>query len=294
MKKTLLSVAAFTARVLPNPVKQRIYRFQPLARLVRGTLNQAVPTGLAEVKIAAGAAAGMKMRLDLQVEKDYWLGTYEIDLQEAIADLVKPSRISSHNVIYDIGANIGFITLVLVQKMAGSGEIFAFEPLPDNLKRLRTHVEINELDPQVRVIAAAVMDTSAPVRFLAGPSGAMGKAAGSAGRTNGHRESIEVPGICLDDFVYRDGNPSPGVIKMDIEGGEVLALKGMKRLLSEVRPLIFLELHGPEAAQVAWEILTDTGYQIYRLQRGYPRVRSLAALDWKAYLVAMFDKHENE
>jgi FkbM family methyltransferase len=281
MKKSLLSVASFMAGVLPNSVKLSIYRIEPLARLVRGSLNRAAPTGLTEVTIAAGGAAGMKMRLDLQVEKDYWLGTYETDLQDSIADLIEPSWSA-----YDIGANIGFASLLLAQKLGESGKIFAFEALPANLERLRTHVEINGLDSKVRVISAAVAATSATVRFLVGPSGAMGKAEGSAGRTEGHRETVEVPGICLDDFVYQDGNPPPQVIKMDIEGGEVLALKGMKRLLAEVHPLILLELHGPEAARVAWETLTAAGYQICRMQRGYLRIPSLEALDWIAYLVA--------
>ncbi len=282
MKKTFLSFAAITARALPDSVKRAIYRIDPLARFVRGTLNRAAPSGLTVVNIAAGGAAGMKMQLDLQLEKDYWLGTYETDLQTAVADLVHPGWVA-----YDVGANIGYVSLILAQKLGDSGKIYAIEALPENLERLRTHVEMNALEPQVRVIPGAVAATSEPVCFLVGPSGAMGKAAGSAGRSDARRNSIKVPGISLDDFVFRDGYPPPQVIKMDIEGGEVLALRGMPRLLVEAHPLILLELHGPEAAHFAWEILTEAGYQICRMQRGYPRVRSLDDLDWKAYLVAM-------
>ena len=280
------------ARVLPDSVKHGIYRIKPLAQFVRSILNRAAPTGLTEVTIAAGGAAGMKMQVNLQLEKDYWLGTYETDLQAAIADLIEPGRRAIHDggceVAYDVGANIGFVTLLLAQKVSASGQIFAFEALPDNLERLRYHVQINGLTSRVRVIPGAVTAVSKPVRFLVGPSGAMGKAEGSAGRSYVQQESLEVSGICLDDFVYRDGNPPPDVIKMDIEGGEVLALKGMSRLLSEARPLILLELHGPEAARVAWETLTAAGYQIRRMQRGYPPVPSLNELDWKAYLVARY------
>ena len=282
MKRLILRLTALAARVLPDPVKRGIYHFRPLAKFVRGTLNKAAPTGLTEVTIAAGGAAGMKMQLDLQIEKDYWLGTYETDLQSAVDNLIQPGWVA-----YDVGANIGYISLLLAHKLGESGKIFAFEALPNNLERLRTHIEINGLTSRVSVIPGAVAATSEPVRFLVGPSGAMGKAEGSAGRTEGHRDSIEVPGIALDNFVYHDGNPLPKVIKMDIEGGEVLALKGMPRLLAETRPLILLELHGPEAARIAWDTLTAAGYQICRMERGYPRVSSLNELDWKAYLVAM-------
>jgi FkbM family methyltransferase len=217
----------------------------------------------------------------LQLEKDYWLGTYETDLQAAVDDLIQPGWVA-----YDVGANIGYVSLLLSKKIGTSGQTFAFEALPENLARLRTHIEINGLGSRVSVIPGAVAAASEPVRFLIGPSGAMGKAEGSAGRPEGHREAIEVPGIALDDFAYRDGNPPPQVIKMDIEGGEVLALNGMPRLLAEARPLILLELHGPEAARVAWDMLTAAGYQICRMQRGYPQIHSLDELDWKAYLVA--------
>jgi hypothetical protein len=74
---------------------------------------------------------------------------------------------------------------------------------------------------------------------------------------------------------------------MDIEGGEVLALSGMIRLLSEAPPIIFLELHGSKAAQAAWESLTSSGYKICYMKPDLPIVPSLADLDWKAYLVAI-------
>jgi FkbM family methyltransferase len=289
MKKFVLSTTSWMARILPSPVKQRIYGIDPLARMIRNILNRAAPTGLTEIKIAAGGAEGMKMRLDLHLEKDFWLGTYENNLQASINDLIEPGWTA-----FDVGANIGFVSLLFAKKLGKSGKIFAFEALPANLDRLQTHVEINGLDSQVHVISAAVTASSKPVRFLVGPSGAMGKAEGSAGRTVEHRDTLDVHGICLDDFVYRDGNPIPQVIKMDIEGGEVLALGGMKRLLVEAHPLILLELHGPEAARVSWEILSAAGYQIYRMQQGYPPVSTFDELDWKAYIVAKYQVQDNE
>ena len=73
---------------------------------------------------------------------------------------------------------------------------------------------------------------------------------------------------------------------MDIEGGEVLALPGMRRVLAEARPLMLMELHGPESSRVAWETLTAAGYEIRWMRRGYPVVPSLEALGRKAYIVA--------
>ena len=74
MQNFLLSFAAFAARILPNSFKQVIYKVKPLACSIRGGLNRVAPTGLVEVKVAAGDLAGFTILLDMQVDKDYWLG----------------------------------------------------------------------------------------------------------------------------------------------------------------------------------------------------------------------------
>lgn len=281
-QKLVLSLAAWAARWLPQPLKRAIYRSGPLAGLLRRGLNRAAPHGLTPVTVAAGGLAGCTLLLDMQTEKDYWLGTYEPELQTALADLVRPGITA-----YDVGANIGYISLLLARHAGENGKVFAFEALPGNLSRLRRNLELNRMAGRVQVVAAAVVDAEHPVRFLVGPSGGMGKAEGSAGRQDvAYAASVEVAGLSLDDFVYRQGHPPPQAVKMDIEGGEVLALPGMARLLAEARPLLLMELHGPEAARAAWETLTAAGYRLCRMAPGYPPVASLDALDWKAYLLA--------
>ena len=111
----LLNAAAFAARILPSPIKQAIYKVKPLARWIRGGLNRAAPSGLVEVKVAGGDLAGYTILLDMQVDKDYWLGTYEPELQRAVRELVPAGTF-----IYDVGANIGYVSLLLA-KAAGEG-----------------------------------------------------------------------------------------------------------------------------------------------------------------------------
>jgi len=282
MKKSILSFAAFFARVLPAPVKRALYSIKPLAGLIRGMLNKAAPLGLSEVTIAAGALEGMPMLLDMQTEKDFWLGTYEPEMQSALGELIKPGM-----TIYDVGANIGYVTLMLAKHTGAQGKVFAFEALPDNVERLRRNVELNGFNNRVNIFSGAVAAGAGEVKFLVHSSGGMGKAAGSAGRDEQYLREITVPCISLDEFVYAQGNPPPQAVKMDIEGGEVMALPGMRRLLAVARPLMLMELHGPESARAAWEALTAAGYRLSEMKSGYPRVPSLDALDWKAYLVAL-------
>lgn len=310
-----LTLAAWAAKRLPLSLKRSLYRIGPLAHLLRRQLNRAVPFGLSEVNVAAGELSGTRLLLDMQSEKDYWLGTYEPDLQATLRQLVQPGMIA-----YDIGANIGYISLIFSRLVGLQGRVYAFEALPDNLQRLCANLRLNgfveqTLQPAVNleqpriaehepfensdpkhffgalgelvVVPAAVVDHSGMVDFLVGPSGGMGKAQGSAGRLDiSYSQVIQVPGLSLDEFVFQQDYPPPQVVKIDIEGGEVLALPGMARVLEEKHPIILMELHGPQAAQAAWAVLQAANYRVCRMQPGFPPVTSLDALDWKAYLVA--------
>jgi FkbM family methyltransferase len=282
MRKFLLNFAALAAKILPTSIKQAIYRIKPLAALIRRGLNSAAPTGLTEVTIAAGDLEGYQIFLDMQVDKDYWLGTYEPELQAALRELIHPGTI-----IYDVGANIGYVSLLLAKAVGEKGYVYAFEALPENAERWHKNIALNGKQARLNLFAGAVTQSSGPVRFLVHTSGGMGKVAGSAGRQDKYQTEVNVPGISLDDFVYGRGYPPPQVVKMDIEGGEVLALPGMHRVLTEARPLILMELHGPESCQVAWETLTSADYSICWMRKDYPVIPSIDALGWKAYIVGM-------
>jgi FkbM family methyltransferase len=279
----LLRLAAFAARLLPTSLKQGIYSFKPFARLLRKSLNRAAPLGMSQVQVAAGGLQGCTLVLDMQTEKDYWLGTYEPELQAAIQHWIRPG-----STVYDVGANIGYVSLLLGLRTGQEGKVFAFEALPANIARLTQNFSLNPIPAHLHTVHAAIVDRSAPVRFWVHSSNAMGKAVGSAGREHPEEyvNEIEVPGLSLDEFCYGSGNPSPQVIKMDIEGGEVLAVNGMLRLLAEARPLLLVELHGHAAARAVWAALMQHNYTVHRMQPAYLRVETVDQLDWKAYIVA--------
>jgi FkbM family methyltransferase len=281
LKKSFISLASFLARTLPLPVKQGLYRFPLLARLIRGSINASVDEGLSVIEVAAGDLKGYQVLLNLKTEKSRWLGTYEPELQAALSEFLHPG-----STVYDVGANIGYITLMMAHHVGPSGRVFAFEALPANVERIQKNISLNKLST-VTVVSAAVTDKSGPVTFYVHESVGMGKAAGSAGRREErYKAEISLPGLSLDEFIYGQGNPAPEAVKMDIEGGELLALPGMRRLLRETGPVLFLELHGPESEKAAWEILAECGYTLHAMQSDYPRIESPEQLGWKAYVIA--------
>ena len=281
-KNVLLKTASWAAHALPAPVKKIFYKIPFLASFLRRSLNKAAPQGIHPVEIAGGILTGMHMALDLQKEKDYWLGTYEPDLQAAARHFIQPGM-----TVYDVGANIGYISLIAANLNGPQGKVFSFEALPANIQRLQENIRLNQLESRISVQHAAVVDKGGKVTFYMHQSGAMGKAAGSAGRKETYQQSIQVSGVALDDFAYKQQQPQPGLIKLDIEGGEGMALAGMPRILKEARPIFLIELHGEQAARQVWEQLSANDYSLHQMKHGYPHIQSLQELDWKAYVVAL-------
>ena len=280
-RNKLLKSAEFVAQLLPPSTKQAIYRNQLISRLIRSSLNMVAPGGLSVVGIASGYAENLKMELDLKTEKDYWLGTYETEVQQGISELVQPGY-----VIYDVGANIGFLTLLFAREVGAQGHVYAFEALPANVIRLSNNIQRNRFQNRVTLVPAAVLDKSGPIEFYIGPSTGMGKVEGSAGRDSvEYNASIQVEGISIDEYIERSENPGANIIKIDIEGGEILAIPGMQKLLHNQRPIVMIELHGPEAAKICWEYLKKENYRICQMKSSYPEIHDFQDLDWKSYIV---------
>ncbi len=157
--------------------------------------------------------------------------------------------------MYDVGAHVGFYTLLASVLVGPEGRVLAFEPVPRNLGFLRRHVQMNGCD-NVTITAAAVGEHAGSGRFGFGPSSQMGYL-----DAKGH---LEVSVVSLDGIVAA-GSPSPDLIKMDIEGGEYRALRGARRVLESARPTLVLATHGPEVHEQCVGPLTSSGYRIEAL-----------------------------
>lgn len=182
-----------------------------------------------------------------------WLGTYERDKVEAFAEVVRPGH-----VVWDIGAHVGFYTLLASRRVGPLGKVYAFEPLRRNLIYLLDHV-LNNDARNVKVFELAVGDREGTASFDDSTynSHAMGRL------SEGGRLQVEV--IRLDDFAPREDLRPPSVIKMDVEGGEAAALRGMVETLRQYKPVIFLATHGPEVHRECVGFLQSLGYELTEL-----------------------------
>lgn len=205
----------------------------------------------AVVPILGGAIKGTKWRIGSSTH-GCWLGSYEKKKQLAIARWLQQGAVA-----YDIGANVGFYTLLFAKAVGPEGRVFAFEPSPVNVTDLLRHLRINELR-NCRVVSAALGRDVALGCFDFGSSHSMGRLSHSD-------TTLHVPTLSLDWLIGRGGIPAPTILKLDVEGAEAEVLSGASSLLQARNAAWFVALHGEEATRQCARIFRSLGYQIFDL-----------------------------
>jgi len=167
-------------------------------------------------------------------------------------------RIAPGAVVYNVGANVGVLTVQLARWSGPRGRVLAFEPNPYATCLLKRNLRLNGLDSQVEIVGVAIGDTVGDVTLHV--SGANGMA--RVMRANPllpKTEAVRVPVTTLDRF-WDSRQVKPDWIVMDIEGWEVAALRGGRELLSATEVGVVLELH-PDA----WSWCGDSRADLERI-----------------------------
>ena len=178
-----------------------------------------------------------------------WLGSYEFRLQKLFGNIIRPG-----SVVYDIGAHVGFYTLLASEIVGNRGTVLAFEPVTKNLRYIYEHLRLNNV-VNACVIEAAVSDDCRSTTFATGPNSYMGQLSSDG--------EIEVKTVSLDKLRQSNEFPQPAYLKIDIEGAEYRALVGAKDVLSECRPVVFLSIHSPGLLYQCLQYLDSLEYKIF-------------------------------
>ena len=178
-------------------------------------------------------------------------GTLEPPVQEALRRLLAPG-----DVFYDIGANVGFFTLLGARLVGPAGRVVAFEPVPWCARAVGNNIELNEFG-HAQIRAEAVGDADGVARlFVVGE--ASWSHLESTGRHADVRDEIDVAVVALDSLVAAGTLPPPDVLKIDTEGAELQAIEGARATIARHRPAIVCELHDTNEAFVA--LMDELGY----------------------------------
>lgn len=141
-------------------------------------------------------------------------------------------EISEGDVILDIGANVGYFTLLFARCAGKKGKVFAFEPDPASFALLKKNVEINGYENVVLVSKAVSDKTGKTKLYLSEGSNVDNRIYDS----HDGRKSVEIQSIRLDDY-FKGYKGKINFIKMDIQGAEKRAVEGMVNLLKKNRDM---------------------------------------------------------
>lgn len=166
-------------------------------------------------------------------------GAYELHVAAALKPLLQPGL-----VFLDIGANIGYYTLLAASRVGPTGRVIAFEPHPRNVELLTVSVRENGFE-HVQIYPLAVSNVEGAVELIGDPTStnasfAVPGVSDSADIAKAHHVKTVVLDKCLQ------AEPRIDIVKMDIEGVEPLAWQGMRQLIQRHRPIVLTEF-SPEA-----------------------------------------------
>jgi FkbM family methyltransferase len=172
-------------------------------------------------------------------------GTYE---REQTALFVEHVRRGA--TVLDIGAHVGYYSLLAARLGGRTSTIVAYEPDRRNAGRLRRHLRLNRLE-RVAVVEAAVAEHGGSAQFARGTGSGTGHLASQGG--------VTVRTVRLDDEA-KARRLRPDVLKIDVEGAEIDVLRGGLETLRRARPVLFLSTHGPQPHAECIALLGGLGY----------------------------------
>lgn len=238
-----------------------------ITHLARGLREQ-------PVTISHGHAKGLRLN-PAGANAGYALGTTEPAIQALLAE-----HVQAGDVIWDVGANIGFFTLLCARLAGPAGQIVAIDPLPANTRALRSNVKLNGLgNVEVVEIAASDHSGSDALHVFEESTWAKLDTVETTFQKGRGDQSITVALATLDSLL--EGRAAPTFVKIDIEGAEVAALRGARRLLLETRPTLVVECHGTNR-HVA-DLLESAEYDLTVVGSGL----SLRDAPWDAHVLAL-------
>ena len=207
---------------------------------------------------------GLRLKLDLRdhVQRQiYFFGAYEPIELSLFLRLLQPGFTA-----IDGGANVGFYSLMMAQRVGRAGRVLAFEAVPDTFSRLEENIALNDL-PQLSPVNHALWSERQTLEFSLSKENEHNVGGYSFAASRDAVRHARCSGMRLDDFAKETGIGRVDAIKMDIEGAERFALEGSREIVTRDRPVFLLEVSSATCARAGyltqdlWEFFDSFGYR---------------------------------
>lgn len=199
-------------------------------------------------------------------------GTVYFNLLEPEQTSAFTKAIKSSDTFFDVGANVGYYTVLGSRLVGDTGKVIAFEPVVRNLSFLYRHIVLNRLK-NVILIPSACADEISLATFAAGPNSAMGHLSKSNDENDEVEEKLIVVPVLTLDAVAEKLKCRPNVLKIDVEGAEVAVLQGAQKIIRENKPKIFLSVHSDILRDECLKYLSGFSYECKPLDENLANAR---------------------
>jgi FkbM family methyltransferase len=225
-----------------------------------------------DARIAGGAAAGLWFNAG-HGDVDFILGSYERPVQLALAEHLQPG-----GTFYDIGANLGFFTVLAAKLVGAGGHVYAFEPVPENAASVRHNAGLNGFE-HVTVLEKAVAGSGGRGE-LRQAHHAGGSALSTVTAPPDVKAIIPVAIVAIDELVADGTCAPPAFVKIDVEGAELAVLQGMVETMRQYQPLILFEIDDGDAAVFAEKMVACTSFLEVCSYESRPLADSYPGIPW--------------
>lgn len=166
----------------------------------------------------------------------YLFGSYELPTVRFIRKLL-----SKGGTAVDVGAQIGYLTLVMAMSGEKSATVYSFEPEPENIRRFNRNIHLNTIS-NVTLIQKAVSNTNSPIKLYLSADHNAGTHSTIASDPNVSSQYIEIPAVTLDTVVSEHNITELSLVKIDVEGAELEVIQGAQNTIQELQPTFIIEL----------------------------------------------------
>jgi FkbM family methyltransferase len=208
-----------------------------------------------------GPLRGFRMTTDWTRYRGYIYGNWEPVATQAILSHAQPGMCA-----FDIGAHLGYYSLLLAKCVGPVGRVVSFEAAPENFSTLQRNILINNLE-NVELINLAAYSESRMIGMSVSPTDAGSGDWSISRRANG--DSIQVQTISIDQFCEAN-QVLPDFLKIDVEGAEHDVLMGGRETIGRNQPTMLIELHhfdGDLAANRVPDLLSKWNYRFQWLEK---------------------------
>ena len=211
------------------------------------------------VPVLSGPLKGFHLELNLRWEREFIFNRYEFMCVQILQDLITPGM-----TCYDIGAHVGYYTLLFAKWVGSCGKVMAFEPNKPIHERLERNISLNlsRVQAIIRTNQIAISNRRGRHSFFKGGATTTGRLVKIPEDASDFDLTL-VESETLDSLVFGHGFPLPNVVKIDVEWMENLVIAGMTRILAEIRPFVFCEIHDAEMGQNVHSTLAGLDYRIF-------------------------------